>query len=264
MLNHEAAIRASIFFGLLIIFAVVEYALPKRRGNARRTQRWPVNIGLVLIDTLIIRVLAPGLAVAAAVLAQREGWGVFGRWDGLPTWLIIMICIVLMDAFIYWQHRLMHKVPVLWRLHRVHHADTEFDVTTALRFHPLEIVFSLCLKAAFVVALGVPVIAIVIFEVLLNASAMFNHANIALPAALDRSVRPFVVTPDMHRVHHSSYEKQTNSNYGFFLSLWDRLFASYQAEPAEPHETMQIGLVEFRERRDQSLWQLLIQPFRRA
>lgn len=264
MLDNEALIRSGVFVALLATLVLVEFWRPRRTLTGHRVRRWPTNIGLVAIDTLLIRMLAPGLTIAAAVLADRRGWGLFTSFDALPTWVIVVLCIVLLDCFIYWQHRIMHAVPVLWRLHRVHHADVEFDVTTALRFHPLEIALSLALKSIVIVALGAPVAAVVTFEVLLNASAMFNHANIALPSGVDRFVRKFVVTPDMHRVHHSDEVMLTNSNYGFFLSLWDRVFASYVANPTQPHETMRIGLQSFREPDEQTLTQLLIQPFRKT
>lgn len=260
-MEHEGAVRLSIFAGVLAAMALLEWLAPRRRLTLGRGRRWFSNLAIVVIDTLALRLLFPILAVGAAVAAEAGGWGLFNL-IALPAWLEVVLAVLLLDCLIYWQHRLFHVIPLFWRLHRMHHADNDIDVTTGLRFHPLEIVASMLIKLAAVWLLGPAAVAVVIFEVLLNGTAMFNHANIRLPAGLDRVLRLFVVTPDMHRVHHSVHRDETDSNFGFHLSLWDRLFGSYRDDPRDGHREMTIGLPQFRNRRDQSLWALLINPFR--
>jgi sterol desaturase/sphingolipid hydroxylase (fatty acid hydroxylase superfamily) len=223
--------------------------------------RWPNNIGLVFLDTALVRIVAPGAAIAVALAAEAYGWGLLNA-AALPAWIAIPLAVVALDLAIYFQHVMFHAVPALWRLHRVHHADLDFDVTTGARFHPIEILLSVAIKMAAVAAIGAPAVAVLVFEVLLNATAMFNHANGRLPLGVDRWLRLLVVTPDMHRVHHSIAYNETNSNFGFNLPWWDRLFGTYRAQPAAGHEAMTIGVDAFRTRADLRLDRLLVQPFR--
>ncbi len=261
ILSAEPAIRLSIFLGVLAVMALWEVAAPRRRRDIPRVIRWTNNLGLVVLDTVILRLTFPIVAVGLAVMAESNGWGLFNNID-VPVWVAIVVSMLLLDLAIYLQHVMLHAIPALWRLHRMHHADLDFDATTGLRFHPIEILISMGIKLAVVAALGPPGIAVLLFEVLLNATAMFNHANIALPRPVDRVLRLFVVTPDMHRVHHSVDPRETNSNYGFNLPWWDRLLGTYIAQPAKGHEGMEIGIEQFRMRRDLWLDRMLLQPLR--
>ncbi|MEQ1809545.1 MAG: sterol desaturase family protein, partial [Terricaulis sp.] len=226
-----------------------------------RLQRWPGNLGLSVINTLALRILFPAAAVGAAIFAESHGWGIF-QVINAPDVVAILGSVILLDLVIYLQHRLFHAVPLLWRLHRVHHTDLAFDVTTGVRFHPVEILLSMLIKIAAVVTLGAPAIAVLVFEVLLNATTMFNHANIALPRPLDSIVRLIVVTPDMHRVHHSVRREETNSNFGFSVPWWDWAFRTYRAQPADGHDRMIIGVEKFRDPANLHLSRLLLQPVR--
>ena len=261
LLNAEAAIRLAAFLGILIGMMLWELAAPRRRQEIPRVLRWSNNLGLVVLDTLILRLTFPILAVGLAVIGAEQGWGLFNT-IGAPGWVAILVSVLLLDLAIYLQHVLFHAVPGLWRLHRMHHADLEFDATTGLRFHPVEIVMSMGIKLAVVAALGPPAVAVLIFEVLLNSTALFNHANIDLPRRVDRWLRLIVVTPDMHRVHHSTDPRETNSNYGFNLPWWDRLLGTYVAQPAKGHRDMEIGIEQFRTRRDLWIDRMLVQPLR--
>ncbi len=261
VLENEPAIRLAAFLGVLAVMAVWEVWTPRRRVEIPRLLRWSNNLGVVLLDTVLVRLAFPVLAVGLAVLAEENAWGLFNRID-VPGWIAILVAILVLDLAIYLQHVLFHAVPSLWRLHRMHHADLEFDVTTGLRFHPVEILLSMGLKLGVVMAIGPPAIAVLIFEVLLNATAMFNHSNIRLPSRVDALLRLIVVTPDMHRVHHSVNPSETNSNFGFNLPWWDRLLGTYLAQPRDGHEGMTIGIEQFRNRRELWLDRMLIQPFR--
>jgi sterol desaturase/sphingolipid hydroxylase (fatty acid hydroxylase superfamily) len=261
MLVSEAAIRLGVFLGVFAVMAVWETAAPKLRRPANRVRRWSSNLGVSVINTLLLRLAAPLAAGAVALFAEARGWGLFNALDA-PAWLAFAASLLLLDLTIYFQHRLFHAVPLFWRAHRMHHADTELDVTSGVRFHPLEIGLSMLIKAAAIIALGAPVLAVLVFEVLLNATSMFNHANVHLPAPVDRILRWIVVTPDMHRVHHSIEPGETNSNFGFNAPWWDRLFGTYRAQPAAGHESMTIGLSHFRDAHDQQLVALLVQPAR--
>ncbi len=261
LLSNEGAIRLAIFLGILIAMAIWEVAAPRRRIEIPRVIRWTNNLGVVVVDTILVRLTFPIVAVGLALTAQEKGWGLFNMVEA-PTWLAIIVSIIVLDFAIYLQHVLFHAVPALWRLHRMHHADQAIDVTTGLRFHPIEIILSMVIKLAVVAALGPPAVAVLIFEVLLNATAMFNHSNIRLPKGVDRVLRLFVVTPDMHRVHHSVIQKETDSNYGFNLPWWDRLLGTYIAQPAKGHDDMTIGFEQFRRVREQWLDKMLTQPFR--
>lgn len=261
ILATEATIRLAIFLGVLAAMALWEVAAPRRRREIPRVIRWTNNLALVVVDTIILRLSFPILAVGLAVMAEDRGWGLFNNLD-VPFWVAIIVSMLLLDLTIYLQHVMFHAVPGLWRLHRMHHADLDFDATTGLRFHPVEILISMGIKLAAVAAQGPPAVAVLLFEVILNATALFNHANIDLPRPVDRVLRLFVVTPDMHRVHHSVDPRETNSNYGFNLPWWDRLLGTYIAQPAKGHEGMDIGIEQFRTRRDLWLDRMLTQPLR--
>ncbi len=257
----EPVLRLGAFGAAFAAMAAWEALSPRRRARFAREQRWPHNLGLLAVDVAVIRLLAPGAAIAVALAAEARGWGLLNAL-ALPSWGTVVLAVVALDLAIYFQHIMFHAVPALWRLHRAHHSDLDFDVTTGLRFHPLEILLSTGIKCAAVAALGAPAIAVLIFEALLNATALFNHANARLPERLDRWLRWFVVTPDMHRVHHSIAMSETNSNFGFNLPLWDRLFGTYRAQPAAGHDAMTIGVDAFRSAQDLRLDRLLVQPFR--
>lgn len=239
--------------------ALWKIAAPRRRRDIPRVIRWANNLALVVIDTAIPRLTFPILAVGLAVLAEEGGWGLFNALD-IPVWIAVIASMLLLDLAIYLKHVMFHAIPALWRLHRMHHADLDFDATTGLRFHPIEILISMAIKLAIVAALGPPAIAVLLFEVILNATALFNHANINLPTSVDRWLRWIVVTPDMHRVHHSVDPSETNSNYGFNLPWWDRLLGTYVPQPAKGHTGMDIGIEQFRTRRDLWIDRMLIQP----
>jgi sterol desaturase/sphingolipid hydroxylase (fatty acid hydroxylase superfamily) len=261
LLSTEPFVRLAAFSGILAVMVVWELLTPRRDQKISRSARWPSNIGVVILDTFLVRLMFPIGAVALALLAEARGWGLFNALN-IPAWAVIPIGIVLLDLAIYIQHVLFHAVPALWRLHRMHHADLEFDVTTGIRFHPIEILLSMGIKLGVVAALGTPAVAVLIFEILLNATSMFNHGNVELPARLDRLLRWIVVTPEMHRVHHSIKPAETNSNFGFNLPWWDRLFGTYRDQPEAGHIGMTIGIEQFRDAREQRLDRMLTQPFR--
>ncbi len=258
----EAGARILCFFAVLLLMMLWEWRAP-RRADILRRERWPANLGIVVFNTLFVRVVIPMVPVAFAVWCEAQGWGLWNMLSA-PLWLALPLSLILFDFAIYWQHRAMHALPVLWRLHRMHHADTGFDVTTGARFHPFEIIVSLIYKLAIVLALGAPALAVLAFEILLNASSMFNHGNVRMPDSVERRLRRVIVTPDMHRVHHSAVRNETDSNFGFNLSVWDRLFRTYTPRPALGHKNMKIGLDQFREPAEQGLWHLLTQPFRNS
>jgi sterol desaturase/sphingolipid hydroxylase (fatty acid hydroxylase superfamily) len=263
-MQNELLIRLLVFLGVFAALALLERSYPRRRPVLPKPRRWAANLALVLIDALALRAVAlalPILAVMAAADASTLGIGLFNRLDW-PPWLEFVLAILLLDLAIWTQHLVTHKVPIFWRFHRVHHADRDFDVTTALRFHPVEIVASAGLKVGLVYLLGPSALAVLAFEILLNATAMFNHANLALPRWLDGALRLILVTPDMHRVHHSVRREEHDSNYGFALSLWDRLFRTYRPQPMVDHPTMPIGL-EWQDDRPMRLVWMLTLPFRR-
>lgn len=261
LLAHEPLIRLAVFAGILILMAGLEALLPRRQRGVGRWLRWPSNFGVVVLDSVVVRFVFPTAAVGLALALEGRGVGLL-PWLGLPQPLAILFAVILLDLTIYLQHVMFHAVPALWRLHRMHHADLDFDVTTGLRFHPVEILLSMVIKLMVVVALGAPAVAVLVFEVLLNATAMFNHANLRLPEQLDRALRLILVTPDMHRVHHSVVPRETNSNFGFNLALWDRLFGTYRPQPAAGHEAMTIGIEQFRDPRELRLDRMLTQPLR--
>jgi sterol desaturase/sphingolipid hydroxylase (fatty acid hydroxylase superfamily) len=257
----EFAIRLMVFLGILVLVAAWEAIAPRRRRQVARWMRWPSNLGIVVLNTALVRLSFPVGAVALALLCEQRGWGLLNSVE-LPRWVAIVVAVLALDLAIYLQHVLFHAVPALWRLHRMHHADLDLDVTTGARFHPIEILASMVVKLAVVTALGAPAEAVLAFEILLNATSMFNHANICMPARVDGVLRWIVVTPDMHRVHHSIVPQETNSNFGFNMPWWDRLFGTYRAQPAAGHEAMTIGIGQFRTAREQWLDRMLTQPFR--
>ena len=246
ILQNEVTIRLGFFFGVLAVMALWEILAPRRALTVSKAVRWANNLGLVFLNSIVLRVIFPAAAVGVAAFAAENGWGLLNYYQ-LPFVVAVVLAVVAMDFIIYLQHVLVHAVPTLWRLHRVHHADLDFDVTTGARFHTLEIILSMLIKFATIVVLGAPVVAVVIFEVILNAMAMFNHGNVRLPLALDRVLRLFVVTPDFHRVHHSVEDNETNRNFGFNLSLWDRVFGTYIPQPRSGHEGMTIGIHKYRD-----------------
>jgi sterol desaturase/sphingolipid hydroxylase (fatty acid hydroxylase superfamily) len=261
LLDHEPAIRLGAFLGVFAAMAAWEAAAPRRPRTLPRAARWPGNLGVVAVDALLLRFAVPGSAVAVAAIADSRGWGVLGAL-ALPGWLEAALAVALLDLAIWAQHVVFHRLPPLWRLHRMHHADLDLDVSSGGRFHPLEILLSIAIKFTVIVALGASPLAVLIFEVLLNASSMFNHSNVAIPQAVDRLLRLAVVTPDMHRVHHSVRRDETDSNFGFCMPWWDRAFGTYAAAPRAGQEGMTIGLPAFRDPAELRLDRLLTQPFR--
>ena len=258
---NEVPVRLGFFFGVFAVMAAWEILAPKRALTVSKVVRWANNLGLVFFNSFILRLVFPAAAVGMAAFAAEQGWGLLNYYS-IPVTAAILVSVIAMDFIIYLQHVMVHAVPVLWRLHRVHHADLDFDVTTGARFHTLEIILSMLIKFATIVVLGPPVVAVVIFEVLLNATAMFNHGNVSLPGGLDRILRWFVVTPDMHRVHHSVEDDEANSNFGFSLPWWDRLFGTYRAQPRAGHDGMTIGIHVYRTTRQVSwLPGMLALPF---
>jgi sterol desaturase/sphingolipid hydroxylase (fatty acid hydroxylase superfamily) len=262
ILSHEAAIRLGFFVGVFAIVALWELAAPRRALTLSKAWRWGSNLGLVALNTLVLRLLFPLAAVGVAAFGAANGWGLLNHFE-VPFWLAVPLAVIAMDFVIWLQHVMVHAVPALWRLHQVHHADLDYDLTTGARFHPIEIALSMLIKLATITVLGPPVLAVVIFEVLLNATAMFNHGNIRLPAGVDRVLRWFIVTPDMHRVHHSVEDDETNSNFGFNLPWWDRLFGTYRAQPRAGHDAIVIGIHGHTDPREVArLDGMLLMPFK--
>ncbi|MDX8413607.1 MAG: sterol desaturase family protein [Mariprofundales bacterium] len=257
-MTEETLLRLTLFIAIFTTVALWERLVPRRNEPMNRPQRWRSNLLLVVIDSLLVRLLIP---IGAAGFAAQQQWGLLHH-IALPHLLEIALAVVVLDGIIYWQHRLFHRTPLLWQLHRVHHADTHLDVSSALRFHPIEILLSMVIKITAVVALGIDPVAVLIFEVLLNGMAMFNHGNIHLPQAVDHWLRMWVVTPDMHRIHHSTLPQEFNRNFGFNLSCWDRMFGSYCNLPQAGQLQMQIGLAEWRDRRTAELGWMLWLPWR--
>jgi len=260
--HYEASIRLGFFIGILLLMGLWETFSPRRALKVSRTYRWFNNLSLVVINTLLVRLVFPTATIGMALLASENGWGVLSTLQWPPV-ISVIFSVVVLDFMIWLQHVTVHAIPALWRLHRVHHADVDFDVTTGLRFHPLEILLSMCIKFIVIVALGPPVVAVIIFEVVLNGMAMFNHSNINLPLPVDRVLRKLLVTPDMHRVHHSVEDDETNSNFGFNLSIWDRLFGTYRDQPRHGHTDMHIGIHGFDTKQEVSrLAGMLTLPFK--
>ncbi len=262
ILENEIAIRLSFVFSVFAIMAIWEVLAPRRVATVSKTLRWVNNLGLFFLNSLVLRFLFPAAAVGVAAFAELHGWGLL-NYLKIPSVIAIIITIIAMDFIIYLQHVMVHAMPLLWRLHRVHHADLDYDVTTGARFHPLEIILSMFIKFATIIVLGAPIVAVVIFEIVLNALAMFNHGNVGIPEPLDRILRWFIVTPDMHRVHHSVEDDETNSNFGFNLTCWDRLFGTYKEQPRGGQAGFTIGIHKFRDVK-QTNWitGMLMLPFK--
>jgi len=258
---NEATIRLGAFIGVFTAMALWEAVAPRRQKSYSRWTRWPSNLAIVALNTMLLRILLPATAVSLALLGAQRGWGLLNNLP-LPWWSTVGVSVVLLDLAIYLQHVMFHAIPALWRLHRMHHADLDIDVTTGARFHPIEIILSILIKFGVVAALGAPAAGVLVFEVLLNATSMFNHGNVRITVRLDRWLRWLVVTPDMHHVHHSIMVGETNSNFGFNLPWWDRLLGTYRDQPAAGHEGMTIGIEQFREPRELWLNRMLLQPFR--
>jgi len=252
-------LRFGAFFLVLLLMAAAQSFAPRRPLHFGR-KRWVANLGIAAMDVLIVWLLLPGGAIAAALWAELHDFGLFNQLDWFNS-VEVLAAVVLLDLVIYGQHVLFHAVPILWRLHMVHHADRDIDVTTGLRFHPIEILLSMLIKIAAAALLGAPVLAVIIFEIVLNGMAMFNHANVHLPARLDQLLRLLVITPDVHRVHHSIIRTETNSNFGFNLSVWDRLFGTYRAQPERGHTDMTIGLEHLQSAPTHKLGFMLRLPF---
>ena len=262
ILNQEGAIRLGFFCAVFAVVGLAEHFFARRPASVPRLRRWIDNLGVFAISSGFVRLALPMGEVAFAGWVAQRGWGALNQLDW-PSWLEIALAVLALDLIIYWQHRLFHAVPLLWRLHLMHHADLDFDLTTGSRFHPIEILLSACIKLGAIALLGPPALAVLIFAVLLNVCAVFNHSNWRLPESLDRRLRLLLVTPDMHRVHHSSRVEETNSNFGFNMPWWDRLFGSYRAQPALGHQDMQIGLAPLRDPKRLTLPWMLVLPFLR-
>lgn len=261
VINHEITIRLGFFFGVFAIMALWEWLAPRRALTVSKALRWASNLGVVLLNTVLLRLLFGAAAAGVALFARDQAWGLLNYFD-MAFAFAVVVSVIALDFAIYLQHIMFHAVPALWRLHRMHHADLDFDVTTGARFHPIEIILSMLIKFAVIIVLGAPVLAVIVFEVLLNATSMFNHSNVRIPRALDRALRWFVVTPEMHRVHHSIEDDETNSNFGFNLPWWDRLCGTYRDQPRAGHEAMTIGISSFRDvAQCESLPRMLLMPF---
>lgn len=257
----ENLIRLGAALSIFCIMVSWETIKPRRLQQISRQQRWPVNLGLALSNMILMRVTLGGIAYTTAVMAAEQGYGLLNLWQ-IPIGLSIIVTLLTLDFAIYVQHIIMHKSPLLWRLHKVHHTDLEFDATTAVRFHPLEIVLSMIYKVFWIILIGAHPSAVIAFEIILNAAATFNHSNVAIPVAVDKILRWILITPDMHRIHHSTDRIETDSNYGFSVSWWDRLCRTYTAEPKQPHTTMAIGLNTFRKQSELGFLGCLLIPFR--
>ena len=256
----EPVIRLGFLFTMLAVMATWEVLAPRRRLSVGKAYRWINNWAIVIAGTVLTRVVFPAGAVGLGFFVESQGWGLLQVVD-IPLWLTVVIAVVVLDFAVWAQHVMFHAVPALWRLHRMHHADLDFDLTTGLRFHPFELLLSFGIKATVIVAIGAPALAVLVFEIILSSLALFNHSNVRLPATLDRHLRRFIVTPDFHRVHHSWYPEETNTNFGFNLSLWDRALGTYCPQPRDGHEGMTIGLNQFREPSWERFDRMLIQPF---
>jgi sterol desaturase/sphingolipid hydroxylase (fatty acid hydroxylase superfamily) len=261
MLSDEILIRLGAFAAIFVAMGIWEAAQPRRTRSHSRFRRWPSNLGVAGLNSVLVKILLPATVVGLALTGAMRNWGLLNNLR-VPPWIAIAVSVILLDLIIYLQHVMFHAVPVLWRVHRMHHTDLDFDVTTGARFHPIEIALSALVKIAAVVVLGIPALGVLIFEVLLNTTSMFNHGNVGIPVGFDRYLRWVMVTPDMHRVHHSILVDETNSNFGFNLPWWDWLLGTYRDQPAVGHEAMTIGIEQFRDARELWLDRMLLQPFR--
>ena len=262
IITNELWVRLSVFLSVLVMMFILELIIPKRSLIISKYQRWTNNLLLVLLNGIVLRLLFPAAAIGVAFWATEKQWGLFNYYP-IPIFWSILFSVIILDLVIYLQHVMFHALPLLWRIHRVHHVDMDIDVTTGLRFHTFEIILSMLIKFSAIILIGVPAIGVIIFEVILNASSMFNHSNINLPFKLDQYLRLFLVTPDMHRVHHSTIYEETNRNFGFSLSIWDKFFGTYKAQPQKGHDKMDIGLEDFKNKKiTQKLYLMLLIPFR--
>jgi sterol desaturase/sphingolipid hydroxylase (fatty acid hydroxylase superfamily) len=259
-MNADLFIRMSAFLGVLVMMTLWEISAPRRRLSTPRGSRWFANISVVVLDSVIIRLLFAAGAVGMAILAAEQHWGILNQL-GWPNWLEILLAVILLDFVLFLQHVMFHAVPLFWRFHMMHHADLDCDVTTGLRFHPVEVALSMVLKLGAVVLIGPAPVAVLMFEVILNATSMFNHSNIWMPVTVDRALRWIIVTPDMHRIHHSMSPQETNSNFGFNLPWWDRLLGTYREEPLLGYTDMSLGLEQYRDPRRLTLVGILALPF---
>ncbi len=257
---NEIELRLGSFLVMFALIAIIEIIIPKRKLSVKKSTRWFRNLSIILLDSLAVRLLIPFTTVGVAVYAQTNAIGILHHL-AMPPYLHIVFAIIILDLLIYIQHVVFHYVPILWRLHKIHHIDQDYDVTTGLRFHPIEIILSVLIKCLAILAFGVPYQGVIIFEILLNLTAMFNHGNINIPKKLDSFIRLFIVTPDMHRVHHSVIKTETNSNFGFNLSVWDKVFKTYKKSPAKGHNNMTIGLKEYQNPAKTNLLEMLLIPF---
>tara|TARA_R110001583_G_scaffold16561_17_gene67923 strand:+ start:25060 stop:25878 length:819 start_codon:yes stop_codon:yes gene_type:complete len=266
LIENEQTIRPILFISLLVIFSLAEYAFPLAKRKASIMRQWSTNLALVIFSSLLLKISLPILAVGSAQWAQSKGIGLFNYLEFFShenmTIFTFVLAILLMDFIIYWQHVLMHNVPLLWRMHQVHHTEAGLDVSSAIRFHPLEMFFSMLIKMMFIILLGVPVVAVIVFEIVLNAMALFNHSNIKLPKKLDRLLRKVIVTPEVHWVHHSQIVRETNSNYGFNLIIWDKLFSTYISKPKQDYDVLLQGLKQFNGQQPLNIINLLLIPFK--
>ncbi len=258
---YENTVRLGVFAGIFVLMALLETVLPRKRRVQPRGPRWLTNLGLVVAGTALLRISMPILAIGMALVAAQNGWGLLAMIE-LPLWAEVVFAFLMLDLLIYAQHVAFHKVPLFWRFHKIHHADRDLDVTSGVRFHPVEAVLSMLWKLLCIVAIGPAAIAVFLFEVILNAASLFHHANLRLPQAADRILRWIMVTPDMHRVHHSVRRSETDSNFSFFLTVWDRLFGTYVAQPKDGHEGMTIGLDQYQSDQPSGLGWSLVEPFR--
>lgn len=257
----ETTIRLAIFASVFVTMALAEALWPRKKRTQPRGERWLTNLGMVVVDSITVRIIFPIVAVGVAQYASAQGYGLMNL-IALPFWLKVIISVVLLDMAIYWQHVASHKIPMLWRVHRVHHVDRDIDASTGNRFHPIEIVLSMLYKFVIIFLLGPAAFGVFLFEVLLNGSAMFNHANVKLPLGIDKVLRVLFVTPDMHRVHHSHHRDETDSNYGFNLAIWDRLFGTYIDQPRDGHDEMVIGMKNYTDDKPSNLLWALLFPFK--
>lgn len=262
LIEYEHIIRAGVFIAVLLIFSSLEYFFPLAKRKCQRTKQWGINLTLVVISSMSVRLCFPLLAVGAAQYADSHTVGLF-NFITLPSFITVILTLLLFDLLIYCQHVLFHKVPIFWSLHKVHHTEISLDVTTAVRFHPIEIILSMLVKIAFVLLMGIPVLTVILFEILLNSLALFNHSNLKLPMKLEKSLRKIIITPEVHWIHHSQLIKETDSNYGFNLIVWDKLFSTYTEKPTFNYPEMQQGLAEFSAEAPLSLYKLLLLPFKK-
>lgn len=262
LLAIESTVRLGAFLSIFALMALWEIIAPRRELTVRKSQRWLNNLGLVVVNTLVIRFIFPAAAVGTAVWAETQSLGLIHWLESSQLWWVVLASVVLLDLFIWYQHLLFHKIPLLWRLHRVHHADLDFDLTTGLRFHPIEVLLSMFIKAALITLFGFPAIAVLLFEIILNGCAMITHSNVRLPQKLDSVIRTLFVTPDMHRVHHSWRMEEANSNYGFNLAIWDKLFGTYRSDSVDGQQGITFGITQVPNKAAVPLPKLLTLPFR--